>query len=45
MAQSSAEPIVSLYVHVPFCVRKCAYCAFYSEPAPAERTYVLQIGV
>lgn len=23
---------VSLYIHIPFCVKKCAYCAFYSLP-------------
>ncbi len=29
---------LELYVHIPFCIRKCAYCDFLSFPAP-ERAY------
>ena len=27
---------ISLYFHIPFCVRKCDYCAFYSLPAQGD---------
>jgi oxygen-independent coproporphyrinogen III oxidase len=28
--------LTGLYVHIPFCVRKCAYCDFYSVPVQSH---------
>jgi putative oxygen-independent coproporphyrinogen III oxidase len=36
MPDSPAPRVANLYVHVPFCAHKCAYCAFYSEASSGE---------
>lgn len=28
---------IGVYIHIPFCIRKCAYCDFLSEPAARQR--------
>lgn len=30
------EKELSLYIHIPFCIKKCAYCDFLSSPATKE---------
>jgi oxygen-independent coproporphyrinogen-3 oxidase len=37
-ALPAAEPIAGVYVHVPYCLAKCGYCAFNSRPLPDAAT-------
>ena len=36
MIRSKMPKPLELYVHIPFCIRKCAYCDFLSAPAERE---------
>lgn len=37
---------IELYLHIPFCVKKCAYCDFLSAPAkdPVKEEYIKAMG-
>lgn len=35
---NNSETDCSLYIHIPFCLSKCRYCAFYSEPVECHDT-------
>lgn len=36
MAENNSFSPLELYVHIPFCVKKCAYCDFLSAPGTEE---------
>lgn len=37
MPMEISEKRVGLYIHIPFCIKKCNYCSFYSIPAANEK--------
>ncbi len=39
----NTEKTLGLYIHIPFCIRKCLYCDFYSIPGSDEHLKQLYI--
>ncbi len=37
MFKKQSEKRLGLYIHIPFCMKKCLYCDFYSIPAANEQ--------
>ena len=35
---ADAENGISLYIHIPYCISKCAYCDFFSRPSLTPQT-------
>ncbi|MBR6084247.1 MAG: coproporphyrinogen III oxidase family protein [Spirochaetales bacterium] len=47
LSSFDTEKGLSLYIHVPFCISKCAYCAFYSRSGCSDQvmdSYTERIG-
>jgi len=36
---------LELYIHIPFCMKKCNYCDFLSAPADEESQYAYMEGL
>jgi len=41
MVKENSQNNLGLYIHIPYCQKKCPYCAFYSEPIDQHKPEAL----